>query len=68
MRTTQLVLMASKYFPQGRSVVTRSGTQNADCVSLKSKLKAKAEKVDSAPAVVKLEEEEAKVSGNVYVL
>lgn len=61
--------MTSHYFAQSRSAVT----QNADCKpanSLKSKLCIKSEKVDpvSSSAVVKLEEEEAKVSGNVYVL
>lgn len=65
--------MASHYFTQSRSVVTRRGTENADCKpanSLKSKLRIKSEKVDpvSSSAVVKLEEEEANISGNVYVL
>lgn len=65
--------MTSHYFAQSRSVNTRRGTQNADCKptnSLKSKLSIKSEKVDpvSSSTVVKLEEEEANISGNVYVL
>lgn len=53
-------------------MVTRRGTQHADCKpakSLKSKLSTKSEKVDplSASAIVKVEEEEANISGNVYV-
>lgn len=63
--------MASHYFAQTISAVTRRGTQNADCKpakSLKSKLNIKSEKVSpvSSSAVVKLEEEEANISGNVY--
>ena len=64
--------MKSHYFAQSRSVVTRRGTQNAELKpanSLKSKLRIKSEKVDpvSSSAIVKLEEEEASISGN-YVL
>lgn len=63
--------MTSHYFAQSRSVVTRRGAQNAaykPATSLKSKLTIQPEKDDlvSSSAVVKLEEEEAKISGNVY--
>lgn len=59
--------MTSHYFAQTRSVVTRK-MQNAErkpAHSLKSKLSIKSEKVDrvSSSAVVKLEEEEANISG-----
>lgn len=69
----QSVIMTSHYFAQSRSVVSRRGIQNADCkpaTSLRSKLTIKSEKVDlvCSSAAVKLEEEEAKISGNVYLL
>lgn len=62
--------MTSHYFAQSRSVVTRRGAQNAaykPTTSLKSKLTTQPENDDlaSSSAVVKLEEEEAKISGNV---
>lgn len=69
-RENSRFVMTSHYFAQSRSVVTRRGAQNAAskrATSLKSKLTIQPEKDDLASsAVVKLEEEEAKISGNVY--
>lgn len=61
--------MASHYFAQSTSVVTRRGAENA-ATSLRSKLTIQPEKdrLVSSSAAVKLEEEEAKISGNVSVL
>lgn len=72
-KRTRHFIMTSHYFAQSRSVVTRTRTQNVDCKpanSSKSKVSIKSEKVDpvSSSAVVKLEEEEANISGNIYVL
>lgn len=64
--------MSSPYFTQSSSVVTRSGSQRAlrtPAASLRSKLtNSQAENKDLvSPAAVKVEEEEARISGNVYV-
>lgn len=68
----RLSIMSSPYFTQSSSVVTRSGGQRAPrapAASLRSKLtKSQAENKDLvSPAAVKVEEEEARISGNVYV-
>lgn len=64
----QCFTMTSPYFTQSRYVVTGIGNQSAagsPAASLRSKLTKRTKKVD--PAAVKEEEEEAKISGNVYV-
>lgn len=59
--------MTSPYFQQGRSVVTRRGNQKAGCTSapsLSSKLSNRPKDVDR---VVKVEEGETTIAGNVYM-
>ncbi len=62
----QCFRMTSPYFMQSRPVITRSGSQHANCgpaASLKSKLTNSRSKAGPASsAAVKVEEEEAKIS------
>lgn len=63
--------MSSPYFTKCRSVVTRSGSQgithNAPAASLRSKLTRRKATGQVSSGAVKVEEEEARISGNVYV-
>lgn len=64
--------MSSPYFTQCSSVITRSGSQgrthHTPAASLRSKLTGRqATTGQVSSAAVKVEEEEARISGNVYV-
>ncbi|XP_041789220.1 endonuclease III-like protein 1 [Chelmon rostratus] len=62
----QYFIMASPYFVQSRSVITRSGNQSSGgtpAASLRSKLTNRRRNADPvSPAAVKVEEEEARIS------